>query len=372
MLTLSDFSMDCVLVRFSRRCLGLFFLPLFLSLTAYSLTFAGVSSDIRGPKAPSVSAGSRSSGNAHAKPAKAEGKSGETGVVAKIGEKGVITELDLADFSAAESCYGSDAINSRKAGFMRMLEASVGEEILGRNAGAGITSADYEAEIARVDRETRAPEILDCIKKHFGFDKESGKFSVAEGRDRYKKVFLRKYLAQNRLFRFIHYDPKVQAEAYRIKGAVLEQTSGGTSFAALAGKYGLVYSTHQYTVEERKTDMVNDSSQSFAAAPEGGIPWSPFEKQFIEEHLAGLKPGGMQKAPIESDDDFQFVRLLSVTDGKYDFESLRIKKKDDYFQTSTKLRCAIYDAELNKWILGISGNPMLGILQFNNPGSPGP
>lgn len=342
--TLSDRDMDRVLVPHFPGSLVL--CALFFTSC---LPFAGAAASAGGARR-----------NTQLKPGEAKAAP-EKGMVAGIGASGMISELDLADFSAAESCYGPDAINSRKAGFMRMLEATVGEEALRRDAGTMITPGDYEAEIERVDRDTRAPEILGCIKKHFGFDPDSGKFRDAEGRNRYKRVFLRKYIVQARVFRFTRYDPKIQKEAYRMRDAVSSATARGESFSALAGKYGFTYSTHSYALEERK----EASSPAGAAGPSSAMAWSPFEKQFIEEHLAALKPGGMKREPIESADDIQFVRLLSVTDGGYYFESLRINKKDDYFRTAPKLRGIIKDEELKKWILGMPGNPMVSMLQLD-------
>lgn len=295
----------------------------------------------------------------------------EIRVAATIGGNGFITERDLADFTASESCYGPDALNSRKAGFIRMLEAGIWEEILRGEAKNAISPADYAAEIERIDRETQAPEILMCVKKHFGFDQGTGKFGDAEGGDGYKRVFIRKYIAQKRGFNFIHYDAKVQKEAYRLRDLVIREAGAAPSagapaedlFPALAGKYGLVYSTHVYALEG-KDDAAALIGAGTAASPPPVIPWSPFEKRFIEEHLAALKPGEMKKEPVESAYDIQFVRLLGAAAGKYYFQSLRIKKKDDYFPTSPKLRCGIKDGDLKKWILGISGNPMFGILKF--------
>ena len=91
------------------------------------------------------------------------------GIVARIGENRLITETDLADFTNSETCYGSDALNSRNAGFMRMLESSIMEEVLRREAHVELGAEDYARELKRVDEGTRAPEILSCIKKAFGW-----------------------------------------------------------------------------------------------------------------------------------------------------------------------------------------------------------
>ncbi len=281
-------------------------------------------------------------------------REGTSPIVAVIGEKGRVTEQDLADFAAAESCYGPEALNSRKAGFMRMLETAIMEEVMRREAGIELTKADYEKESRRIDRETRAPEILECVKKYFG----------ADGRGRYERVFLRKNMIAGPFHRFLQFDPKVQKQAYSFRGQVLAKARQGESFADLAAELKISYSTRTYTLEEPKEDK-NGLIKEEISAPSPALRWSPFEKQFIEDHLKALAPGQMKPEPIDSA-DIQFLRLLSNADGKYRFESLQISKKNirDYLQSIPKLRCGIKDPELKEWIRGIPGNPMLSALEL--------
>ena len=128
-------------------------------------------------------------------------QSAPPGVVARIGAKGEITEADLSDYSAAEGCYGPDSANSRKAAFMRMLEAAVTEELLAREAGIVLSAQDYQREMDRIDSGTRAPDVLDCIKRFFLF--ERGKGFAGDGRRRYERVYLRKYILGRKFADFI-------------------------------------------------------------------------------------------------------------------------------------------------------------------------
>ncbi|MBI4425749.1 MAG: hypothetical protein HY554_18610 [Elusimicrobia bacterium] len=271
-------------------------------------------------------------------------------LVASIGERGTITERDLADFSAAEGCYGPDALNSRRAGFMRMLETSVMEEVLLAEAGVRLGEHDYAREAERIDRETQAPDILRCIKAHFSFDPAAG-FRSKEGAARYRRVFLRKVLAQTRFQRFVHYDVRVQTEAYRARDRILEGTKQGEGWPALAAKLKVGYSTSTYALEEPKA--------STAAPP--SRPWSPWEAQFIETYLKPLAPGQAKADPIESEENLAFVRLLSVDGSAYRFEMLSVRKKGfrDYLGSLKKLPVRVDDAELRDWVRGIAGNHIL-------------
>jgi len=278
------------------------------------------------------------------------------GLVAKIGAKGIITEQDLTDFSAAESCYGSDAINSRKAGFMRMLEAAVTEEVLEREAGIVLSAGDYQKELDRIDRETRAPEVLDCIKKYFLFEKGAG--FRGDGRRRYERVYLRKHVLGPLNSNFIKTDKRVQGEVFRTRDKVLEKAGQGVAFADLAREFGLDYSTHTYTLEEPA-----GGKEKGPEPPRPDRRWSPFEKQFIEDNLKNLAPGQMKPDPVDSQ-DFQFVRLLSNADGKYYFESMVLKRKtmEQYYAALRKFPSKIYDDELRSWLTGMPNHPMVRIL----------
>lgn len=284
--------------------------------------------------------------------------SSASGIVARIGKNRVITERDLEDFTKSESCYGPDAINSRRAGFMRMLEVAAAEELLERQARIVVSPDDYEKELGRIDRETRAPEMLDCIKAYFQFDKATGAFK-GDGRRRYERIFLRKNIVGRMNGQFYNSNPRVQGKAFKTRDRVLEKARKGASFADLAKEFNLEYSTRTFTLEEPK-----DQQASTAAVTPPFMRWSPFEKQFIEDNLKDLKPGEMKPQPNEDANAITFIKLLSQADGKHHFETLLLRKVStgEYYKTIPKIPCRIYDADLKDWVIGIQGRS--GLLQF--------
>lgn len=270
----------------------------------------------------------------------ASGGEGAALPAASVGS-GVVSERDIADWQAAQGCYGEDAITSRKAGFMRMYEAAILEAVLDGAAKRPITAAEYDAEAARIDRETRAPDILACIKKHFGGDGP-----------RYRRVFVRPILAQRYIREFVRGSADVQKKAYALRDAVSKDISEKRSFKEIGAARGVAYSTHTYAVEED------------TAAPVSQEPWrrwTPFEAAFIEEHLKGLRPGEAKPAPIEDDAGLRFVRLTRVYGKKYDFETLTVPKvtTEEYLKLVPKLPARINDRELRDWVAPIKGNPLL-------------
>ncbi|MFA6091542.1 MAG: hypothetical protein WCU88_00430 [Elusimicrobiota bacterium] len=277
------------------------------------------------------------------------------GLVAQLGEKGRIGEEDLAQYSASESCYGPEAVSSRKAGFMTFLESEIMEEVLRRESGPRLKDEDYAAEVRRVDKESRAPDILACIKKSFG-SKDGIGFPSSLERRRYERVFLRKHMIPAAFYRFLRYDPKVQAQAYALRDNVFQEAVNGASFADLASRYKVEYATKAYREEEPKADG------------KAGMPmaWTPFEKKFIDENLRELSPGKVLGRVIEGSEDLRIVRLLDAREGRYEFEWLIIRKRgvQDYFSSVPKIKTVIHDPGLRDWISGISGNPLLKVLSI--------
>jgi len=221
-----------------------------------------------------------------------------------------------------------------------MYEATILEEVLTRQARP-ITAEEYKKEVSRIDAETRAPEILACIKKYFG-----------DGTARYERVFIRPILAQRFIRELVKSDPKVQAKAYGLRDAALKDLAEKKAFKDIGLERGIAYSTSAYSVEE---------DTSAPASLEPWKRWSPFEGAFIEEHLKALKPGEVKFGPIEDELTLRFVRLIDVAGKKYYFESLLLQKlsTEDFLKTVKKVPCKINDGELRAWASSIKGNPLL-------------
>lgn len=263
---------------------------------------------------------------------------------------GVVSGQDIADWQAAQGCYGEDAITSRKAGFMRMYEAAILEEVLNGPAKRPIRTEEYDAEAARIDRETRAPDILACIKKYFGGDGP-----------RYRRVFIRPILAQRGIREFVKNSPEVQARAYSLRDGILKDIARKKAFRDIGADRGVAYSTSTYAIEE---------DTAAPAALEPWRRWSPFEAAFITEHLKDLRPGEAKAKPLEDDAAIRFVRLIGVDGTKYYFETLSLPKitTEDYLKLTPRLPARINDKELHDWVAPIKGNPLLAPADLDGPG----
>lgn len=250
-----------------------------------------------------------------------------------------VTEADIAGYQATQRCY-PEGLDSRKAAFMRQLEPAVLSSLLQAGALIEISTAALAEEEARVDRETKAPDILACIKAHFGSDRE-----------RYRRVYLRPILVQKEFYRYLAYDRKVQAKAYA-DAERFARAMGAEPFPMLAARLGLDYSSAAYRAEGE------------GGSPEGER--SAFEAYFIDRHLRDLAPGKPRLEPVDSDSDLLFIKLLEKTGALYRFETVRVRKLtlNRFLDARPKLRAEVYDPELKAWLKGIVGNPYLGVLDI--------
>lgn len=265
--------------------------------------------------------------------------------VASLDGRTVVTEPDLADYQATQGCYGEGALTSRKAAFMRLLEAAVAADAMREHGGPVAAPEDVEKEAARIDRETRAPEILACIKAHFGAE-----------RSRYLRVFVAPKLVESWLRVFLMRDKGVQAAARGKIDAAVKAARKGTALETAARELGVAYSSAAYSLEASTAAP----AQPAELARYGFLP-PPAQADFIREHLLKLATGQLAAEPIEGDYDLRLVRLLSTDGTRWTFETLSARKagQEEWFKSIRKRILVVRDEELKAWLAGIKGNPRL-------------
>lgn len=266
-------------------------------------------------------------------------------MVVRLEGRAVITEADLSAWSAAQGCYGEDAITSRNAAFMRLTEAALAESAMAGRGGPTLDEAAVSSEAARIDRETRAPDILACIKR-------------ALGTEPYLRVFVRPTLIESRLRLFLMQDKGVQAGPRGRMEEAVRRARKGEALEKAAGALDLTYSSATYSLE---TDT--------AAALSPGVRMLPppdYQKDFIERYLNGLKPGELRGDLIESDYAFQAVRLLKADGPRRLFESAAARKagQEEWFKSLPKMKLEISDEALRGWAKGLRGNPRLSVVEI--------
>jgi hypothetical protein len=268
-------------------------------------------------------------------------------VAARLDGQAIITRQDISDWQAHQPCYGPESIASRKAAFMRLFEARLAEAAMRSGGGPVITPAALKKEAARIDAETQAPDMLACIKK-----------TLAEG-ERYTRAFLRPILAESLFRNYLMNDRKVQTgPLLKIKKA-RELLAAGGSFESAAAKTGLVYSSRTYSVSEPPAAGGADPADPAAR-------WTPWEPEFINKYLKGLKPGEIRRETVETDYNLQLVRFIKSGGNKWFFESLLVTKtsQEELFGNMKKGKLEVFDAEIKEWLLSIKGNPRLSAVEI--------
>lgn len=260
-------------------------------------------------------------------------------IVAVLAGHPAIMEADLADYQASQACYGEGALTSRQAALMRLLEAALAETAMTKAGAAPIDEADLKKDAERIDKETQAPEILACIKAHFGSDTA-----------RYRRIFVRSHLAEARLRKFLMSDAAVQGKVRLQARQAAKLARSGATLAGAAEAFGLTYTSATYYVE-----------------PSTGLPGrGEFQAGFIREQLAGLTTGQLTPEPVESDYDLKIIRLLSVDGPRWTFESAYIRKRsqEEWFASLPKRRLEVRDKVLHSWLSSIRGNPRLSAVEL--------
>lgn len=261
-------------------------------------------------------------------------------VVVLLAGAPAITEADLSEYQATQACYGEGPLSGRRAAFMRLLEAAVAEKAMEADGAPAISAADLQREAKRIDEQTRAPEILECVKRVFG-----GR------RERYLRVFVRPRLAETRLRKFLDEADAVQGEPRGRARAAAQEVRGGASLCEAAASAGLAYSSGTIS---------DDALQGGPGAR---------EPQFMAQQLDGLTTGQAEPALRESPVDVRLTRLVRVEGSSRTFETAWAAKisQKDWFASRPKLEAVVYDAELYSWASSIRGNPRLAAVVLTAP-----
>ena len=250
----------------------------------------------------------------------------ETSIIsAKINNQ-EITPKDLDYQIKTDDCYGNKNQSSELA-LIKIINQLLEKEVLIAAFKIKITTQELEEKSAWIDANTKAPEILDCVKKVFGQDKKS-----------YLNLYIRPTLVNPRLHSEFALALTIhQEEADRIS-SLKSELSQGKKLEDL--------SHYQKWEILKKTDL-----SGVRALQEAGVELAP--NPLIDKVIKNLKPGEIWADIIEDDYSFQIVRFLKEDQEKYYLDGIVIPKKsfDSWFQDYVKnnVKIEIFDQEiLNK------------------------
>jgi hypothetical protein len=199
-----------------------------------------------------------------------------------------------------------------------------------------------EEETARVDKETKAPELLQAVK------------NVCPDKTLYQKIYLKPRLVNRLLHHKFSEDRQIQASAYQKASDILKMTQSGKGLKDLDG----------YSLKEIDLTSKKESPKEMA---QYNLPWSDPEKDLIENVLDHLQPGEIYQNLQEDRYGFYIIRLVEKRTQFYKYEMIHIKKRefDPWFLETVKgIKKQIYQKDLIEKILKhVTAGPVVEFLK---------
>ena len=254
----------------------------------------------------------------------------------KVAEVGSIpiTAKDISFRAKVSDIYypgsGKDYI-----GLTQLIKGYLSEEVL-KSLGQKVDQSAWETEAQRIDANTKAPAVLEKVKRVYGRDRKDFLNSfirvVYAERVLYNEIFLKSAA--------IHREQREKAEEF-LKAA----SHSPAKFSEVAKARGL-------------------DAKKFRLSAEGGIqpletrrtPAGPRPVGFGQEQaqrliaaVASLKPGAVAPDLIEWQEGFQALRFLKKEGKDYLVESVSVPKRgfDEWFwERASQIPVRIYNQEL--------------------------
>ncbi|MDI6841091.1 MAG: hypothetical protein QMD71_09670 [bacterium] len=247
--------------------------------------------------------------------------------IAKVGNI-KITKNDLLYEAQVESVYCGKLPSNDKALF-KLIQNAIYEDIAIKQ-GIEISDSMLQAESTRVNRETKAPQLLYAVKLVFGKDKRS-----------YLRLYLKPILVNQLLYGKFYYSDEFQGDRYNIAKNILEKWLSDTSFRDTA-----FYHSWKYTKGGGKTLLPYDVA-------------IPVELSGVESILDSLPIGKIYPEIIDDRLSYRVIRLIGRSRDEYKVDGFAIEKHpfDTWFQAQLPgISLHIYDKPLRKEVVELVKN----------------
>jgi len=228
-----------------------------------------------------------------------------------------ITQKDLDYQIKVDSCYGLKN-QAQEPALIEIINKFFEEQVLNSAFENKISDKELEKKAEWVDKNTKAPEILECVKKVFG-----------EDRKKYLDFYIKPTLVNPRLHLEFSLSPRIhQREIEEIK-AIKKDLDTGKKLED--------FSNYQKWEIPKDTDFPTDP--------------------LVDKVIKNLKLGQVWLNIIKDDFSYKIVRLLEEDKEKYYLDGVIVQKMafDPWFQDYVKrnIKIEILDQEL---LTGIKTN----------------
>jgi hypothetical protein len=245
--------------------------------------------------------------------------------VAQVGETAITAE-DVAYRQAVMAVRSDEEFPSHLALFQLIQEALVVE--VGRAYGVVVSEQMLGDEAARVEATSRDPETLARIRAVFGEDEAA-----------YRRLVLQPILVNQLLHARFSLGHDIQDEPLaRAQEMLAAALTDPASLPALAEQFGGEYQQLEIVGGRihHADDPFDDAPFGYAQDRQGeevppalaqyDVEWPDYDREFVEQVVAGLAVGELHSKVVEDRHSFMVVRLLGREGDDASLESVVIPK----------------------------------------------
>lgn len=261
--------------------------------------------------------------------------------VIRVGDK-IISKEEVSLKLSADNCYLDEKSEDRLPSVLSLINANLEDQVLEKYYNFSISITDLKAKSLWVDQNTKAPDILACIKKSYG-----NKTNL------YLNNFIAAAPVNQKLHELFQMDADIHGSARKHIEGVLGRSTA-QSFSNVAGYREVVISSE-----------ANSNPQELLTNPQSILSTqSLVEDEALEAKLRAMKPGEIWNAVIETKYSYMLVKMNTKTNGKYVFGVISSPKKsfDEWFRAyaienvavifkDKKLESRVKEAYPNLWWL---------------------
>lgn len=242
----------------------------------------------------------------------------------------IITVEDVSNRIKTEQAYGNKEFKKPVA-LITLINESVESEVA-RIHNVMATRQEIEAFSKHADETTKAPEILNKVKKVFENNRQS-----------YERLFLAPKIVSRKIRVYFSRNAELHKKEQQLIEKAYGFAASGSPLKEAASLTGLEYAA--YDVEDKVLQPAAELQPYMEAGAEDTDP--------LIAILEPLAPGALYDHIVESDQDYRVVRFLARDGKKYSVEAVIARKRpfDDWFrEEAAKLKIEITDPKLKESI----------------------
>jgi len=256
--------------------------------------------------------------------------------VAKVGST-TITTKDLSCRARVSEIYYPGSGDKEYIALAQLIKGYLSEEVL-KSMGYVVDNNVIDSESKRIDNNTKAPEVLERIKKIYGRDKEG-----------YYKTFVRIVYAERYLYNevFLKSPAIHKAEREQIEKFLDAVRNSPERFHKIADEYKLIVNSLRISekgIMDAKEDQKENRTDSSGAE----------QAKYILDKIKDTKPGSVYPEIIEWLEGYQVIKVVKRKDNEFVVDSVSVSKGnyDDWFWSIAKdIPVVIYDKTLKNELL---------------------